>query len=91
MSDGQHVRVNVCNQERGQMLTLIASPDSVAMLAKPIMDSVAMIERAAKVYCYAAWDADADELRAAMVALGALFAPGYCADVPVIVRRIPNE
>lgn len=81
------VRVNVCNQERGEMVVFADEPGRAVNLAGPIMDYVAVVERASKYWCFAAWDKNVDELKAAMVERGAPFAPGYCVDVPVIVRK----
>lgn len=92
MSDGlvqeePFISVSVCNVEKGQMVTLRCAPDRIEQLVEPIMAHVARIERASLAYCYLAWDKSADELKAAMQAAGASFAPGYGVDVPVIVSQ----
>lgn len=79
--------VQVSNQERGLSFRWDCTGD-VTVFAGPIASHVAQIERAAPVYCFVAWDHNADELVAAMKAAGAPFAPGYGADVPITVQRL---
>jgi hypothetical protein len=84
-----YVAVNVCNQLSGHALTCRASVGREAdQLAEVIMQHVEQIEGPrSKAWCYLAWDKSADALREAMVSRGALFAPGYGVDVPIIVKR----